>query len=387
MKNKGFSLVELIVVIAIMAILVGVAVPVYSSYIEKTQKAKDQQLVDEVAHALQVYAAGNYQDAADDYVILTVDGASALEGGFAEAAMKATFGENWKDDLALEYDNWTDNGVLAQVLANASAAKDVAGSSYVQHSTPAEMLATVSTVTNALGNMAVTAGRDPLTTMKDFDLITDTQFTNIQKELSDNKLVWGEGVDNVAYGTALSNILVKELSKEAGAYDINGESAPSTLLGFASMYASLYGWASTSEEGAAELEELNNKITDPNATTQTIMSAFETFQKENFAENSGFMNYYSGNAGETDTKAFLAIMSSVSELSEDYDMLTAGVYTSDVVAQQLNDYINTVVAVSSMAENQAQIDALKSLEDGSVVVFVTAQGTVSVIPASVVESN
>ena len=30
MNNKGFSLVELIVVIAIMAILVGVAVPVYT---------------------------------------------------------------------------------------------------------------------------------------------------------------------------------------------------------------------------------------------------------------------------------------------------------------------------------------------------------------------
>ena len=51
-NNKGFSLVELIVVIAIMAILVGVAVPVFSSYVEKSAKEKDIALVDEMADAI-----------------------------------------------------------------------------------------------------------------------------------------------------------------------------------------------------------------------------------------------------------------------------------------------------------------------------------------------
>ena len=62
MKNKGFSLVELIVVIAIMAILVGVAVPVYSSYIEKANKAKDEQLLGEINSAFAVALAGNAID-------------------------------------------------------------------------------------------------------------------------------------------------------------------------------------------------------------------------------------------------------------------------------------------------------------------------------------
>ena len=108
MKNKGFSLVELIVVIAIMAILVGVAVPVYTSYIEKAQKAKDVQLIDEVEHALQIaYASGSLTQ--DGYIVLSsADGVAPNYNGNEEivAVMEATFGSDWKNKLALSYTGW-----------------------------------------------------------------------------------------------------------------------------------------------------------------------------------------------------------------------------------------------------------------------------------------
>ena len=50
--NKGFSLVELIVVIAIMAILVGVAVPVYTNYISKAEDGVKAQYLDELDRAI-----------------------------------------------------------------------------------------------------------------------------------------------------------------------------------------------------------------------------------------------------------------------------------------------------------------------------------------------
>lgn len=43
LTNKGFSLVELIIVIAIMAVLVGVLAPQFLKYVEQSRKSKDIQ--------------------------------------------------------------------------------------------------------------------------------------------------------------------------------------------------------------------------------------------------------------------------------------------------------------------------------------------------------
>ena len=51
--NKGFSLVELIIVIAIMAVLVGVLAPAYLRYVEKSRKSADIQAIDVVMSAME----------------------------------------------------------------------------------------------------------------------------------------------------------------------------------------------------------------------------------------------------------------------------------------------------------------------------------------------
>ena len=51
-SNKGFSLVELIIVIAIMAILVGLMVPMLLVYVEKTNVSSDIQLCDTIHSAV-----------------------------------------------------------------------------------------------------------------------------------------------------------------------------------------------------------------------------------------------------------------------------------------------------------------------------------------------
>ena len=55
-NNKGFSLVELIIVIAIMAILVGVMAPQLIKYIEKTNVSSDVQLCKTLKTAMETAA-------------------------------------------------------------------------------------------------------------------------------------------------------------------------------------------------------------------------------------------------------------------------------------------------------------------------------------------
>lgn len=57
MNNKGFSLVELIIVIAIMAILIVVLAPQYLKYVERSRNSTDLQNATEIVTALQVYAS------------------------------------------------------------------------------------------------------------------------------------------------------------------------------------------------------------------------------------------------------------------------------------------------------------------------------------------
>ncbi|MBO6299972.1 MAG: type II secretion system protein [Lachnospiraceae bacterium] len=57
-NNKGFSLVELIIVIAIMAILVGIVAPQLIKYIEKAKVSTDLRSLDAIYQAV-IYAAND----------------------------------------------------------------------------------------------------------------------------------------------------------------------------------------------------------------------------------------------------------------------------------------------------------------------------------------
>lgn len=54
LNNKGFSLVELIIVIAIMAVLIGVLAPQYLRYVERSRRSADGTTINEFVDSLSI---------------------------------------------------------------------------------------------------------------------------------------------------------------------------------------------------------------------------------------------------------------------------------------------------------------------------------------------
>ena len=97
--NKGFSLVELIVVIAIMAVLVGVLAPTLIRNVEKSRKSKDDQNLDAIKEAIQVtlqdekaYAAA--VPSTGSTTIITID-----DAGYKVDITDSDFTDEFEDNL------------------------------------------------------------------------------------------------------------------------------------------------------------------------------------------------------------------------------------------------------------------------------------------------
>ena len=56
-SNKGFTLVELIIVVAIIAVLSAVVAPQYIKYVERSRQGVDASTLEEVRHAIEVEVA------------------------------------------------------------------------------------------------------------------------------------------------------------------------------------------------------------------------------------------------------------------------------------------------------------------------------------------
>lgn len=88
-SKSGFTLVELIVVIAILGILAGIAVPAYSGYIKKANQAADYTQLDAIKTAI-VFAYTDKHVNDDEFKDITeIEVSNASGDGYAPFKIKA----------------------------------------------------------------------------------------------------------------------------------------------------------------------------------------------------------------------------------------------------------------------------------------------------------
>lgn len=81
-EREGFSLVELIIVIAIMAILIGIVALAVIPYLEKSRVGKDQQTIDTIYSAFKNEIASQQISEDVNFTIGTTGATNAKEGNF-----------------------------------------------------------------------------------------------------------------------------------------------------------------------------------------------------------------------------------------------------------------------------------------------------------------
>lgn len=368
-KNAGFTLVELIVVIAILGILATVAIPSYNGYIEKAQIAGDQQELHNLNLAFIAACAeeGESNIGRNDVSVNLNAGKAAVTIGnadiaenFAEFYPAADAGE-FKYATKLGYNSTTgsfemDNSSAAMNQTGyrkeyADAAKDYYESENSYKGNEVALVDTVNQFSNAFADFLDSPSRRE-------NLLSDPTFaefcetngidTTSNEMLSKAMILYAAQELSDVKPSAIHAGLVNSYNKDTNRIDMldmievmnGGEATPAEMaVDGAALAAVIAGYANSSYA----TPEAKEYFTQNMGTAQDVDSLFGylngVIDAGDAAEGKGFAAYLNSSQSVTDIEAFTGGLGAVHHGSGD----VMGAYASGATNDELNALLGQIL--------------------------------------------
>ena len=358
-NHEGFTLVELIIVIAILAILSTGAIAGYSAYVESANKTADQAMFAEIKNVLTfAQYAGDLSGSA--YIIVSDEGVIDWSDN-AVAVMQDAYGDNWKGALKLNFGDWDVDPMISSGLAGG---QNVLGSSFLADNTPGDLLNEVTGVIGTTVDFLTTKGYvgeelySAMIANMNEDIMLDAcdkMGISVKKDGAGNVTAFGDGVTN----EQLANLMVFVASEEF----TSGQGEPSTAANMLLMYTTYMGAANSAhgdDQMKADLQaaltgnsvtEIVSNLSNFGADYETVLDAYGTDEETSAKDEQAIVN-------------MLSAVNKVSGQVSANDLKDANFFKSGTVTE----YMNTYMAGAELAGILSDIPA------GTVAIIITADG-------------
>lgn len=404
-RTGGFTLIELIVVIAILGILAGVGTVAYTGYIKAANKGVDEKLISDVAYSMYLagYADPNFLEG-DAYVVGLKYGADpelkavgADEGTTGDAklqnALEMSFGSGCTANgtLELRYDGWK-LGAVTGVLS-------YVGSSFDGNAE--KLLGDIQTFTDSLNTFLGENGGDRLNQvlnsenseyakyLKSMNAATSQEVANAttlylaqyaanKSDPEEYAQWWASGLE----GT--EEYVPSELWESAqkfndpddiDVYDATGDIMMFYAAKVAAAEAS-YQYVTKQEGEDTVLAEKFNAVRNANGLS-SLMQAVTDFNLA-IKKKPSYSDWCANQAAQ-DAKAYIQCLSAIDESSDSFagnlsqqGGQDTGLYTDGKALSMVTSYVSTAQAVNAMGldENSAAV-AITVCKDSSGKIIVT----------------
>ena len=366
--SAGFTLVELVVVIAIIGILAGVGTVGYGGYIKRTNEGLDETLYRNILYAGEI---GKYQNpGVTGRVTVTKDSNATVTSDSGNAAvvekwLSDAFGNDWATTMKYRTDKYAGNDKYNTIVlpgvnvpltpAQQEAVAKINGSNFADNTV--EIANTINSLSKALSTHAAQGTNFTMLKQLFQDSNTYDEYKKFMEEKGYNIEKTPISEDNA---TAIGNLTamyvankvgnVKSDAALQGMKDLFGAANNSKSLlaagggdgfvGSALAYGMTTGLMNSSfvtDEQRAQLKAEAGKVTG----FQTMQNYLTTVRKMENSNKENLMQQYLNSAeGKKDLDACLAALGLINDFNGKIDIKVDNVYKSDSTLGLLQGILN-----------------------------------------------